>query len=60
MTGPGRPGGGFAVCLGSVGSSIMARLMPNGRCDVIRDAGHLAWIDQLDICAERIGSFLTT
>jgi len=38
----------------------MARLMPNGRCDVIRDAGHLAWIDQPDICAERIGSFLTS
>jgi pimeloyl-ACP methyl ester carboxylesterase len=38
----------------------MARLMPNGRCDVIRDAGHLAWVDQPDICAERIGSFLTS
>ena len=38
----------------------MARLMPNGRCDVIRNAGHMVWIDQPDICAERIDSFLTS
>jgi pimeloyl-ACP methyl ester carboxylesterase len=37
----------------------MARLMPNGRCEVIPDAGHLAWFDQPDICAQRIMSFLT-
>jgi pimeloyl-ACP methyl ester carboxylesterase len=36
----------------------MARLMPNGRCDVIPDAGHLAWMDQLDLCAEKIRTFL--
>jgi pimeloyl-ACP methyl ester carboxylesterase len=36
----------------------MARLMPNGRCDVIPDAGHLAWLDQPEICIERIRTFL--
>lgn len=37
----------------------MARLMPNGRCEVIPDAGHLAWMDQLDICAEKVSTFLS-
>jgi pimeloyl-ACP methyl ester carboxylesterase len=41
----------------SVGQQ-MARLMPDGRCEVIPDAGHLAWFDQTDICAEQISSFL--
>jgi pimeloyl-ACP methyl ester carboxylesterase len=36
----------------------MARLMPDGRCEVIPDAGHLAWLDQPNICAEQIGTFL--
>ena len=36
----------------------MARLMKNGRCDVIPDAGHVAWLDQLDLCADKIGAFL--
>ena len=36
----------------------MAHLMPNGRCEVIPDAGHLVWLDQPNICAERIGSFI--
>jgi pimeloyl-ACP methyl ester carboxylesterase len=34
------------------------RLMPDGRCEVIPDAGHLAWLDQPNICAEQIGAFL--
>ena len=34
-------------------------LMPDGRCDVIRHAGHMVSIDQPNICAERIDSFLT-
>lgn len=36
----------------------MARLMPNVRCEVIPDAGHLAWLDQPNRCAERIASFI--
>jgi pimeloyl-ACP methyl ester carboxylesterase len=36
----------------------MAGLMPNGRCEVISDAGHLVWLDQPNICAERIASFI--
>jgi len=36
----------------------MAQLMPNARCDAIPDAGHLVWLDQLDVCTERIRSFL--
>ena len=36
----------------------MARLMPSGRCEVIPDAGHLAWLDQLEMCTARIRAFL--
>ncbi len=36
----------------------MARLMGNGKCEVIPDAGHVAWLDQLDLCAEHIERFL--
>jgi pimeloyl-ACP methyl ester carboxylesterase len=36
----------------------MAGLMPNGRCIAIPDAGHLVWLDQLELCAENISSFL--
>src|SRR5262249_30029099 len=25
----------------------MAAIMPNARCEVVRDAGHVAWLDQL-------------
>ena len=34
----------------------MACLMPNARREVIPDAGHLAWLDQPNRCAERIAS----
>lgn len=36
----------------------MARLMPNARCEVVPDAGHLPWLDQLDMCTTRIRAFL--
>lgn len=36
----------------------MAQIMPNGRCEVIPDAGHLPWLDDVDRCAEHIHSFL--
>jgi pimeloyl-ACP methyl ester carboxylesterase len=36
----------------------MAALMKNARCEVIPDAGHVAWLDQLNLCAEKLESFL--
>ena len=42
----------------SVGQQ-MARLMPKGQCHVIPDAGHLAWFDQTDACADQMMAFLT-
>jgi len=36
----------------------MARLMPRGRCEVIPDAGHSVFVDQPELCAHLIGSFL--
>jgi pimeloyl-ACP methyl ester carboxylesterase len=36
----------------------MARLMPAGQCEVIPEAGHLPWLDQPDLCARLIESFL--
>lgn len=36
----------------------MAKLMVDGRCVVIPDAGHLPWLDNVDLCAEHIRSFL--
>ncbi len=36
----------------------MARLMPDARCIVVPDAGHLPWLDQPDLCARAIDFFL--
>lgn len=36
----------------------MAALMPEARCEVIPDAGHLPWIDEPALCAEHMRSFL--
>lgn len=36
----------------------MARLVPKARCEVLRDAGHLAWLDQPDRCARLTLEFL--
>jgi pimeloyl-ACP methyl ester carboxylesterase len=36
----------------------MAGLMKNGKCEAIPDAGHVAWLDKLDQCSERIEAFL--
>ena len=36
----------------------MAALMQNARCEVVPDADHLVWLDQLDICAEKLKAFL--
>jgi len=37
----------------------MARLMPHARCEVIADAGHLPFVDQPEVCARLVESFLT-
>jgi pimeloyl-ACP methyl ester carboxylesterase len=36
----------------------MAKLMVDGRCVVVPDAGHLPWLDNVDLCAEHIRLFL--
>ena len=36
----------------------MAALMQHALCDVIPDAGHIAWLDQLDLCADKVELFL--
>jgi hypothetical protein len=36
----------------------MAALMPDARCEVIPDAGHLPWLDDASLCAERVRSFV--
>jgi pimeloyl-ACP methyl ester carboxylesterase len=48
------PNGGEAVA-----NEFVARL-PNSQLEIIREAGHAPWIDELDLCAERTRAFLTT
>ncbi|HEY0780458.1 MAG TPA: alpha/beta hydrolase, partial [Gemmatirosa sp.] len=42
----------------SAEGQAMSRLMPNGRAEVIADAGHLVWLDQPARCAELVTGFL--
>jgi pimeloyl-ACP methyl ester carboxylesterase len=41
----------------SLGAEMVA-LMPHGRMEMLADAGHLAWLDQLDRSEKLIESFL--
>jgi pimeloyl-ACP methyl ester carboxylesterase len=41
----------------SLGAEMVA-LMPRGRMEILADAGHLAWLDQLDRSEKLIESFL--
>ena len=36
----------------------MAELVPNGRCEIVADAGHLVWLDQPRVCAKLLLDFL--
>ena len=36
----------------------ISRAIPNCQFELIKDAGHMPWIDGLDICAEKIKDFL--
>ena len=36
----------------------MAAIAPHARCDVVRDAGHLAWLDQPERCVQLTIEFL--
>jgi pimeloyl-ACP methyl ester carboxylesterase len=36
----------------------MAGLVPNGRCEIVADAGHLVWLDQPRVCAKLLLDFL--
>jgi pimeloyl-ACP methyl ester carboxylesterase len=38
----------------------MAALAPHARCEVVADAGHAVWIDQLEKCAQLVTSFLSS
>jgi pimeloyl-ACP methyl ester carboxylesterase len=38
----------------------MARMAPKARCEVVRDAGHLPWVDQTQICTQLVRDFLKT
>jgi pimeloyl-ACP methyl ester carboxylesterase len=38
----------------------MVALMPNAKLQVIQDAGHLAWLDQIDECTNLVTAFLRT
>ena len=38
----------------------MAALAPRARCEVLADAGHVAWIDQPERCATLVAEFLAT
>lgn len=46
------PNGGEAVA-----KEFVARL-PNAQLEIIREAGHAPWIDELDLCTERTRAFL--
>lgn len=37
----------------------MAALMPRARCEVIQDAGHLPWLDDTELCAQHLRTFLS-
>jgi pimeloyl-ACP methyl ester carboxylesterase len=36
----------------------MAELAPNGRCEIVEDAGHLVWLDQPRTCTKLLLNFL--
>jgi pimeloyl-ACP methyl ester carboxylesterase len=38
---------------------VLVRHMPDARLEVVADAGHLAWLDQPERCAEAVVAFLT-
>jgi len=38
----------------------MVALMPNAKLQVVHDAGHLAWLDQIEQCTNLVTSFLRT
>jgi pimeloyl-ACP methyl ester carboxylesterase len=37
----------------------MAQRMPDAHCEAVADAGHILWLDKLDLCADRVNSFLS-
>jgi 2-hydroxy-6-oxonona-2,4-dienedioate hydrolase len=48
------PNGGEAIA-----QEFVARL-PNAQLEIIREAGHAPWIDELDVCTERTQAFLSS
>ena len=37
-----------------------AARLPNATLEIVREAGHAPWIDELDFCAAKTRAFLTT
>jgi pimeloyl-ACP methyl ester carboxylesterase len=37
-----------------------AARLPNATLEIVREAGHAPWIDELDFCAKKTRAFLTT
>jgi pimeloyl-ACP methyl ester carboxylesterase len=37
----------------------MAALIPQGKLEVVKDAGHLVWLDQIDRCTNLVTGLLT-
>jgi pimeloyl-ACP methyl ester carboxylesterase len=48
------PNGGESV------ARAFASRLPNATLEVIRQAGHAPWIDELDLCADRTRAFLSS
>ena len=40
-----------------IGVLEMVGLMPHAKLQVVHDAGHLAWLDQIDECTNLITAF---
>jgi pimeloyl-ACP methyl ester carboxylesterase len=38
---------------------VLAESMPHARLEVVQDAGHLAWLDQPELCAQAVADFLS-
>jgi pimeloyl-ACP methyl ester carboxylesterase len=41
-------------------AKAFAARLPNAALEIVREAGHTPWIDELDFCAEQTRAFLST
>ena len=45
---------------GETEAEAFAARLPNATLEIVREAGHTPWIDELDLCAEKTRAFLST